>query len=400
MASQKNITCFFQRKSSSVESDGAGMSSQSDDETLKNSSAGSDGASKSSNKRKRSSDEVTKERSASSPKKPKREKKFQPKWISEFQWLRRSDSGDMFCSSCEAASSSSKSLKSNAFVKGTNNFQRSALVRHMESDDHALSKKLETQKRYMSAAKTCVSKSYMPILEAQISTAMWLAEENLPNRKYVRLIDLQLANGASVFSNKKGIYTNHQAPATFQKYIADVLKETALVRIRDSPFIGIMTDESLDIATNKKLIMFCRIICSGELRVEFCANISIADGKADTLYNSILNWLQEVGVGINKVSGFGSDGASVMTGRLNGVGVKLKADNPKIIHIWCAAHRLALASYWAAKHVPYLAIVNEMLIAIYNFYQYSACRYNKVRELQKILGQKVKRFNKSCQKTT
>ena len=116
-----------------------------------------------------------------------------------------------------------------------------------------------------------------------------------------------------------------------------------------------------------------------DLRVELCDNISKVDGKAETVYDSILNWLQENGISITKVSGFGSHGASVMTGLLNGVGVKLKSLNPRIIHIWCAAHRLALVSYWAAKRVPYFATVNEMLTAIYNFYQYSAPRYNKFK---------------------
>ena len=158
-----------------------------------------------------------------------------------------------------------------------------------------------------------------------------------------------------------------------------------------------MVDESLDIATNKKLVKFCRIVHCGSVRVELCANISIVDGKAETVYDSIIQWLQDNGININKVSGFGSDGASVMTGRLNGVGVKLKSINPRIIHIWCAAHRLALKSYWAAKRVPYFEKINEMLIAIYNFYQYSVPRYNKIKQLQSILGSKVKRFKKPTQ---
>ena len=87
----------------------------------------------------------------------------------------------------------------------------------MDSDDHLLAKKTLTQRRYMAAAKKCATKSAMPILDAQIRTAAFLAEQNLPNRKFLKLIDLQLANGASVFLNKKGIYTNHQAPASMQK---------------------------------------------------------------------------------------------------------------------------------------------------------------------------------------
>ncbi|XP_006813844.1 uncharacterized protein C17orf113-like [Saccoglossus kowalevskii] len=280
---------------------------------------------------------------------------------------------------------------------GTSNYQRSALTRHMNSDDHVLAKKTVTQQRFMAAAKVTVQKQYMPMLESQLRTAAWMAEQNIANNKFLPLIDLQIANGSSHFTDRKGIYTNHQAPATMQEYMAKVLKEMAIVRIKDSPFLGIMVDESLDIATNKKLIMFCKIIHNGKIQIEFAANISIHDGKADTVYNCIVEWLQEIGYNINKVSGFGSDGASVMTGRLTGVGVRLKALNPKIVHIWCAAHRLALVSYWASKRIPYLHSINEILIAIYNFYNYSAPRYVKIKELQALLGKKVKRFKRPSQ---
>lgn len=182
-----------------------------------------------------------------------------------------------------------------------------------------------------------------------------------------------------------------------QQYLADVLQEMALIRIKNSPYIGIMVDESLDITTTKKLVMFAKIIHNGELKLEFCANVDIVDGKAETVYKEIINWLGSVGVNVDKVSGFGSDGASVMAGRKAGVGVKLKADNPRIIHIWCAAHRLALVSYWAAKRVSYLQNVQETLVNIYNFYEFSAPRYNKIRELKKIMGDQVKRFKKPTQ---
>ena len=131
-----------------------------------------------------------------------------------------------------------------------------------------------------------------------------------------------------------------------------------------------------------------------QLPIEFCANISIQDGKAETVYNCIVNWLRDVGINVKRVSGIGTDGASVMTGCRIGVGVRMKSRNDKIVHAWCAAHRLTLVSYWAATRVPYIQVVNEMLIAIFNFYQNSAPRYAKVRELQKLTGQKVKRFKK------
>ncbi|XP_069138821.1 uncharacterized protein C17orf113-like [Argopecten irradians] len=183
-----------------------------------------------------------------------------------------------------------------------------------------------------------------------------------------------------------------------QKALADVLREMTIVRVKESPFVGIMVDESMDIATDKKLIMFCKIVYGGQIKIEFCANVTVPDGKADTIYNSIVNWMNSVGITFKNISGFGSDGASVMTGRLSGVGVKLREQNPRIIHIWCAAHRLALqVSHWAAKKVPYLGRVQEMLVAIYFFYEFSAPRYNKIKELKKIMREKVKKFKKPTQ---
>jgi hypothetical protein len=62
--------------------------------------------------------------------------------------------------------------------------------------------------------------------------------------------------------------------------------------------IVIMLDESLDIATNKKLI----IVHDNQVRLEFCANISIPDGTTGTLYNCIIKWLRDVGINLKKVN--------------------------------------------------------------------------------------------------
>ncbi|KAG1649944.1 F-box only protein 31 [Nymphon striatum] len=100
--------------------------------------------------------------------------KSKPSWISQFGWLRYHD-GQMHCLTCEKFNPSSKS----AFIKGTKNFQRSALIRHQESDDHTIACQSKKQKSYMDAARQCATNQYEPILEAQLRTALWLAD-NVP----------------------------------------------------------------------------------------------------------------------------------------------------------------------------------------------------------------------------
>ena len=102
---------------------------------------------------------------------------------------------------------------------------------------------------------------------------------------------------------------------------------------------------------------------------------------------------------MKKVSGLGKDGASVMTGRFNGLAVRIQRANVKIVAVWCVAHQLAIVAHWAAKAVPYLVQYEEIVICIYSIpiFQYPTVRYNKLKELKNLMNQKVKRFKKPTQ---
>ena len=55
------------------------------------------------------------------------------------------------------------------------------------------------------------------------------------------------------------------------------------------------------------------------------------------------------GIDCQKVIGFDSDGAPVMIGKVNGVGVRLAGVSPFLMHIHCVAHRCALVASSAAQ---------------------------------------------------
>lgn len=190
------------------------------------------------------------------------------------------------------------------------------------------------------------------------------------------------------------LYSSNSSFMEMTRCLAEVCREEMKIMIRDSPYIGIMVDESLDVAVTKKMVLFCKLIHNGQVKALFSANIEVKDGKADTIYNAILQFLVDVGVNVTKVSGLGTDGANVMMGKVNGVGVKLKAVNSKVIHVWCCAHRLALVAHWASNRIDFLKSVQETLVNIYFFYSFSACRYNKIKELKAVMNTQVKRFKK------
>ena len=89
-----------------------------------------------------------------------------------------------------------------------------------------------------------------------------------------------------------------------------------------------------------KSLLFCSCI-NGKI-------ISIGESEStssDDLYKFINEQLENFGFKdhMNKLIGFGSYGASSMTGQKRGMVTQMKNDHPDMIGIHCLAHRLELA---------------------------------------------------------
>lgn len=63
----------------------------------------------------------------------------------------------------------------------------------------------------------------------------------------------------------------------------------------------------------------------------------VSDGTAASCFKALTECLEELGLHIKRMAGFGSDGASTMVGRLNGVAAQLKAQNPNVQFTHCIA---------------------------------------------------------------
>lgn len=90
--------------------------------------------------------------------------------------------------------------------------------------------------------------------------------------------------------------------------------------IQKSKFVGLVADESVDIAVFKKLIVYMQVVVNGRVNLLFLENKNVSDGKAGTITEALLEVLNEWKIPPSKVTGLGSDGAAVMMGARNGVG--------------------------------------------------------------------------------
>ncbi|CAC5392889.1 unnamed protein product [Mytilus coruscus] len=330
----------------------------------------------------RSSETTT---SVTTPTKPKKERKWQSIWETEFKWLRKLTlpEGDQgYCAWCR------DKKKSNSVANGCTNIQRSTWVRHENHPYHkmvALAK--QPSKQQPTLEKTTDVATTHPCKEAQLRTMFFIIKANLPMHLHTELLNLQRVNGSPDLQDTTKYFTSHQSQTDMVDAINDSVEDTILRDINFSHQLGLIIDETTDITVHKKLCMYIKCLSENNTPVlHFLDNVAVLDGKAVTIVKAIENSLKSKDIPITKISSLATDGASVMMGKHGGVGALLRQQhNPALVQIHCITHRVALAAGQACRDVQYFTDYQLILKQIFKFFNNSAVRYNELRQLQELL---------------
>ena len=291
----------------------------------------------------------------------------------------------MFCDTCLTAKACS-----NPFTEGCTNFQNSTLLRHQDWKVHETSIKTLQLKSHFSRARSGAeivkehsSSEKIDSYVKQLRTVYMITKRDLPADVFTDIMQLQCLNGL-----KCDFYKRPQIIMEFEECIEKPLFKNLLEKMEKSDYIGVMLDETCDISIHKKLAIYVRYLVDGEASVAFLCNKQITDCTANGIETALIHVLTQKGITddtVSKLLGLGTDGASVMTGRLNGLGAKLKRRNPKLTQVHCVAHRLNLAASQAGKDINFCKRYHEMIHSLYKFYSDSSVRYDRLRELQELL---------------
>ena len=105
----------------------------------------------------------------------------------------------------------------------------------------------------------------------------------------------------------------------------------------------------------RSLVQSFRMVSPRQLTSEVVEQLHtyVPDGKAETIEEAIVAYLQKAGIHMSAITSFGSDGASVMVGSSSGVATRLKRLNPQMLSIHCMNHRLALATITGSRLHPF-----------------------------------------------
>ncbi|KAL5496177.1 hypothetical protein EMCRGX_G012415 [Ephydatia muelleri] len=181
---------------------------------------------------------------------------------------------------------------------------------------------------------------------------------------------------------KKGLdvgasYRTDKKCCEFIHCIAEEQRLGLQAQIQSNNFFSVMMDGITDSSVSDAEIIYIRQGVKGVVAVNFLAYVNISRGTADHICTALVQALESnlqmtKETIFSKLVGFGSDGASVMTGCKSGVSTRLKREQPLLFSMHCMAHRLELGFKAVVGENSFMTTFSELLFSIYNFYHSSA----------------------------
>ncbi|KAL4143991.1 hypothetical protein QTP88_006236 [Uroleucon formosanum] len=178
------------------------------------------------------------------------------------------------------------------------------------------------------------------------------------------------------------------------KMCADQVKEIILNQIVNVGFFAIMCDE----AREEQLLICVRYVVDLQVYERFIGFVNVSSGQdANNILTAITDFFktQTIDISTLKIIAQSYDGASVMSGRLNGVQAKIKELYPSAIYTHCMAHRLNLVVVDMCKNIKSARNVFNILEAVFVHFSRPS-NHLKLSEIQSKLGIKKGNILRIC----
>ena len=158
----------------------------------------------------------------------------------------------------------------------------------------------------------------------------WLCKQEIAHSKLNSMLELLESLGVEEVSQFRK--RSSRVLRELLLSIANQIKEDLLIKIKASPFFGILTDEVTDITNIQNLMTFIKYFDNetGEARTSFIDSSDILhfsktnSADSETIHDCLVDLISKLGLELKNLKAFSSDGASVMTGGNTRVAARLR----------------------------------------------------------------------------
>jgi hypothetical protein len=139
-------------------------------------------------------------------------------------------------------------------------------------------------------------------------------------------------------------------------------------------------------STEDHLLIYVRYLHPDTLvaTTEYLTCVKLLATIADAITTVLLGVMTALGLDVQRMAWFCSDGAATMAGMKSGVAARLKAVNPRIVAVRCVVHHTALVMSDTAKSNSELQAVDSELRQVHNLFNHSSKRSHSGRLLQRV----------------
>ena len=161
-----------------------------------------------------------------------------------------------------------------------------------------------------------------------------------------------------------------------------VMYEEICRELNATKFVGIQVDEATDISCHCQCTIILRYIYKGNAVQRFLGFQRVYDRSAKGIAAIIFKTCEDLNIN-EKIISQTYDGASVMSGKYNGVQELVKAKYPKAHYIHCFAHRLNLVIQQSCTSISKIKLFFSNVMAIHSFFTSSSKRSDLFESMAK-----------------
>jgi hypothetical protein len=151
-----------------------------------------------------------------------------------------------------------------------------------------------------------------------------------------------------------------------------ILREVTAPVHNSGPF-SIIADGTSDISRCEQMSLTLRYENNGNIDEVFVGYVPMKEQNAEAIATAIKIKLLELGLNLHNIVGQGYDGASVMSGRENGVQALIRRDCPNALFIHCQSHCLNL-SIRSSSNVREVQAVHMTIAEVCSHFAHSSVR--------------------------
>ena len=294
----------------------------------------------------------------------------QSSWFQKWRWLHYEESSDkIFCFNCIKAVQEGK-LKSakleQTFIsigfqdwkKATDKFEK-----HQKSECHSqaifkvttLPKSTPNIAEMFSANYKKESADNRDCLFKILSCIRYLGRQGLPFRghddqqsNFLQLLKLRAEDDEKLktwIDRKANKYTSPEIQNEMIKALAHPILAELAECLRKANFYSVMMDETTDLSNHEQVVFCFRWVDTKNFEVheEFIGLYKVERTTAEHLFTILKDVLMRMNLMVKKIRGQCYDGASSMSGHLNGLNTLVKREEPRAIYTHCYGHNLNLS---------------------------------------------------------